>query len=45
MLMASAASFRGVGFETGRRGRGGATCPSLCELAGDVVRTTRYRIQ
>ena len=45
MPLASAVSFRGVGVETRRTGRGGATFHYQCEVAGDVVRTTRYRIQ
>jgi hypothetical protein len=45
MPMASAESIRGVGVETRRTGRGGATFHYQCEVAGDVVRTTRYRFQ
>ncbi len=45
MPMASAESIRGVGVETRRTGRGGATFHYQCEVAGDVVRTTSYRIQ
>ena len=45
MPMASAESIRGVGVETRRPGRGGATFHYQCEVAGDVVRTTSYRIQ
>jgi hypothetical protein len=45
MPMASAESIRGVGVETRRRGRGGATFHYRCEVAGDVVRSTNYRIQ
>ena len=45
MPIASAESIRGVGVETRRAGRGGATFHYQCEVAGDVVRTTSYRIQ
>jgi hypothetical protein len=45
MPMASAESVRGVGVESRRAGRGGATFHYQCEVAGDVVRTTNYRIQ
>ena len=45
MPAASAESIRGVGVETLRRGRGGATFHYQCEVAGDVVRATSYRIQ
>jgi hypothetical protein len=45
MPTASAESIRGVGVETRRTGRGGATFHYQCEVAGDVVRTTTYRIQ
>jgi hypothetical protein len=45
MPTASAESIRGVGVETRRAGRGGATVHYECDVAGAVVRTTRYRIQ
>lgn len=45
MPTASAESIRGVGVEARRTGRGGATFHYECDVAGDVVRTTRYRIQ
>ena len=41
----SAESIRGVGIETRRPGRGGATIRYECDVAGEVVRATRYRIQ
>ena len=45
MPMASGESIRGAAIETRRRGLGGTTIHYECEVSGDAIRTTRYRVQ